>query len=243
MVVFSYRQQGFQGGLFLFPVNSSPVCLVTCDQSCLPGVSAKRKSKCSLCLAMAEGTACRGNFSAPCLSEAWNRAGNQSKSDLPVSIQLCLISKTAVMLAQGRALADQLSWFTVQEKARESFHFNGKVVLQYINKVYSEILNNNHALSCLFVFLSGFLVSFPVEGLCLVLWASTKGTSLKNPTSSCRTRSFLWMWLLLSAPDIAQVELSTELDLKILQAPVEVSCVLLSSQANNCFSCEINALL
>lgn len=84
---------------------------------------------------------------------------------MPVSIQLCLISKTAVMLAQGRALADQLSRFTEQEKARESFHFNGNVVLQYINKVYSEILNNSHAPSCFFVFVSGFLVSFPVEGL------------------------------------------------------------------------------
>lgn len=97
-----------------------------------------------------EGIACRGNFSAACLSEAWNWAGNQNKSDLSVSIQLCLISKTAAMLAQGRALADQLSRFAMQRKARKSFHFNGNVVLQYINKVYSEILNNNHAVSCLF---------------------------------------------------------------------------------------------
>lgn len=128
----------------------------------LPGASAERKSKFPQCLAMAEGTACRGNVSAACLSEAWNWAGNESKSDLPVSIQLCLISKTAVMLAQGRAFADQLSQFTVQERARESFHFNGKVVLQYINKVYSEFWPTV-TLQVVSLFL--LLVSFPVEGL------------------------------------------------------------------------------
>lgn len=70
------------------------------------------------------------------------------------------------MLGQGRALADQPAQFTVQEKARESFHFNGNVGLQCINKVYSEILSNNHAVSCLFVlfFFPGFLGSFLVEG-------------------------------------------------------------------------------
>lgn len=42
---------------------------------------------------------------------------------LRVSVQLCLVSKTAVMLAQGRMLADQLSYFTMQEKASKGIFF------------------------------------------------------------------------------------------------------------------------
>lgn len=54
---------------------------------------------------------------------------------LCVNVQLCLISKTAVMLAQGRMLAAQLSYFTIQEKASKGFSFlNGSVGLQYLNK-------------------------------------------------------------------------------------------------------------
>lgn len=135
------------------------------------------------------------------------------------------------MLAQGRALADQLSRCTVQEKARESFHFNGNVVLQYINKVCSEILNKvTLQVVSLFLF-RGFWCPFQWKGLLMsgAVGQAKKEQAWKNPTSSCRTRSFLWMWFLLIAPDIAQVELSTELDLLILQAPAEVRCVLLSS--------------
>lgn len=56
---------------------------------------------------------------------------------LCVDVQLCLIAMTAVMFAQGRTLADQLSYFTMQEKTSKSIFFlkNGCVVLQYINKI------------------------------------------------------------------------------------------------------------
>lgn len=40
----------------------------------------------------------------------------------------------------------------------------------------------------------------------------------EKTTSSPRTRFFLWLWFLLTSLDIVQVELSTELDLLILQA-------------------------
>lgn len=53
---------------------------------------------------------------------------------LCVNVQLCLISKTAVMLGQGRILADQLSLFIMQETPSEGIFLNGGLVLKHISK-------------------------------------------------------------------------------------------------------------
>lgn len=45
---------------------------------------------------------------------------------LCVDVQLCLIAMTAVMFAQGRILADQLSYFTMQEKTSKSIFLKKK---------------------------------------------------------------------------------------------------------------------
>lgn len=55
----------------------------------------------------------------------YQRLGNElgvkiTQICLCVDVQLCLIAKTAVMFAQGRILADQLSYFTMQEKTSKS---------------------------------------------------------------------------------------------------------------------------
>lgn len=79
-----------------------------------------------------------------------------------VNVQLCLISEAAVMFAQDRIWADQ-RYRTLPYRKRPAMAFlNGSVFLQYINKSWSETLNNNHTLSCFFfLFLfQGFLYPF-----------------------------------------------------------------------------------
>lgn len=140
---------------------------------------------------------------------------------LCVPVQLCLISKTAVVLskiaAQGRILVD----LNRPCRKKASKHIFLKWKCGSAIRKQTLVRNLEQSLHCklfiCFVLVSGIFVSFLAEGFLMsgTVWAKKKETSLKKPHPLLGLESRL-LFLLISL-DIVQVALSTEFDLLILK--------------------------
>lgn len=102
------------------PSPFSPIKLVTCHQleldspACLVS-PLRRKAKAACAWPSWKEKGAGGIFNLLVYQSLGNEMGVRITQICPcANVQFCLISKTAVMLAQGRILADQLSYFTMQ---------------------------------------------------------------------------------------------------------------------------------